>query len=70
MHDASVKTKIDQHDTDIKSVVDAHDVSIKATVEQHDVDIKLRLDSVSGQLDNVIKLLLTPQGQRPGWNRQ
>lgn len=67
-HDVAIKGAVDAHDMDIKSAVNVHDVAIKAVVNQHDVDIKSRLDSVSGQLDTVIDLLLTPQGQRPGWN--
>lgn len=41
---------------------------IAIALEQHDKDIKLRLDHVDAKLERIERLLLTPQGRRPGWN--
>lgn len=55
---------------DIFNSLNEHDTDIKAQVNQHDIDIKARLAVIEGQLDLVLKLLVTPEGRRPGWNKQ
>lgn len=59
---------IAQHDMDIKIALADHDMSIDAKIGQHDTDIKERLNEVGLKLDLIVDLLLTPHGQRPGWN--
>lgn len=68
-HDTQIKAAVEQHDSDIKFDLAAHDADISEQVATHDVDIKERLDLLAGEIDRAIQLLLTPQGQRPGWNQ-
>jgi hypothetical protein len=66
--------QLSQHDGDIKSAIATHDATMKAALEQHDADIKRKLDELDGKLtdinaklDEIIDLLLTPQGRREGF---
>jgi hypothetical protein len=40
------------------------------SLNEHDTAIKNKLDILEGKTDLAIRLLLTPQGKRPGWNNQ
>lgn len=42
---------------------------LAVALEQHDQDIKSRLDRVDRKLDRIDRLLRTPPGRRPGWNK-
>ncbi|MGK0273625.1 MAG: hypothetical protein ACI88H_004307 [Cocleimonas sp.] len=76
-HDAEIKANLNQHDASVKNVIAVHDENLNTKtgaisdgIALHDSDIKTRLDEVNSKLDTAIKLLLTPPGKRPGWNRQ
>ncbi len=75
-HDSDMKLALSNHDSDIKSDIAIHDVSIKSALQQHDQDIKNILGQVlanQGQMlanqEEIIQLLKTPSGRRPGWNK-
>ena len=55
------------HDASIKSDLAAHDVRITDQLSAHDADIKALLTNVLANQEEIIKLLKTPQGRRPGW---
>lgn len=59
-----------QRTADIFNSLNEHDTDIKAQVNQHDIDIKARLAVIEGKVDLALKLLVTPEGRRPGWNQQ
>ena len=42
----------------------------QASLDQHDADIKARLGRIEGALAEIIDLLLTPQGRRPGFPKK
>lgn len=39
-------------------------------LDTHDTDIKTLLSEIAGNQKEIIKLLKTPQGNRPGWNKE
>lgn len=45
----------------------AHDVRITDQLSAHDADIKALLTNILANQVEIIKLLKTPQGRRPGW---
>jgi hypothetical protein len=54
----------------------AHETAITNAVSTHDTEIKEQLTLIQNQLtqqqaqlDEIIKLLTTPQGRRPNWNK-
>jgi hypothetical protein len=66
--------QLDGHDTDIKSAIARHNAAIKATIGQHDADIKAelaeikdKLGKIEDDLAEIKRLLITPQGRRPGF---
>ena len=76
-HDGDVKTAVSSHDSDMKSALSLHDGDIKAQLATHDEEIKDLLEQVLANQETMIsnqeyimKLLVTPEGKRPGWNKQ
>jgi len=55
------------HDLNIDTDLAAHDLNIDTDLMTHDADIKALLATALGKLDQVIELLLTPQGRRDGF---
>lgn len=62
------------HDTGIQNALTAHDQAIRSLLATHDADIKSelaeinrKLDEQKGILDEIKRLLLTPQGIREGF---
>ena len=55
------------HDASIKSDLAAHDANIDGDLATHDADIKALLANIVANQEEIIKLLKTPQGRRPGW---
>lgn len=43
---------------------------IHENLDTHDTDIKELLSEIAANQREIIKLLKTPQGQRPGWNKE
>jgi hypothetical protein len=63
-----------QHDTGIHAALTAHDLAIRTQLATHDADIKRELAEIKKKLDDqqalleeIKKLLLTPQGRREGF---
>jgi hypothetical protein len=55
--------QLDGHDADIKAVIDRHDADIKAEL----AEIKDKLGKIEDDLAEIKRLLITPQGRRPGF---
>ena len=62
------------HDAEVKGALSAHDSAIKSLLATHDADIKRELDAINKKLDDnkalldeIKRLLLTPQGRREGF---
>jgi hypothetical protein len=62
------------HDTGMQSALAAHDLAVRTQVAQHDADIKeelaeirKKLDEQTALLEEIKRLLLTPQGLREGF---
>lgn len=80
VHDADIKNAIAQHDEKISGEIASHDQNIAALVTQHDsaiadqlslhdAEIKELLRQIVANQEETIKLLKTPEGKRPGWNK-
>ncbi len=78
LHDTEMKNTVYKHDDEIKAALAAHDqvvnmalaehdLKINAALATHDQEVKALLVQVQGQLAEIKKLLLTPQGRRPGF---
>ena len=52
------------HDGAVRSALAAHDAAVRAELSQHDSDIKALLADLSRRQEEIIRLLLTPQGRR------
>lgn len=63
-HDAAVLSAIAAHDAAISAQLSEHDAAISAQVAQHDTDIKALLLELREGQQEIIRLLLTPQGRR------
>jgi hypothetical protein len=59
-----INDQVRQHDTDIKEKIVTHDTDIKEKIVTHDTDIKALLANVKEGQQELIRLLLTPQGKR------
>lgn len=73
-----IHTDLSTHDIDIKAQVETHDTEIKSQLATHDADIKALLADIQGTVDEnqrlikismsrqleIMRLLITPQGQR------
>lgn len=57
------------HDANIDGDLVAHDNRIKNQLSKHDTDIKGLLSTILANQKEIIKLLKTPEGKRPGWNK-
>jgi len=57
------------HDANIDGDLAAHDIRIKNQLSTHDTDIKGLLSTILANQAEIIKLLKTPEGKRPGWNK-
>lgn len=64
------------HDTNIDGDLAAHDANIDGDLAAHDARMIGRMDTLDATLaiilanqEEIIRLLKTPQGKRPGWNR-
>jgi hypothetical protein len=57
------------HDANIDGDLAAHDNRIKNQLSTHDTDIKGLLSTILANQAEIIKLLKTPEGRRPGWNK-
>jgi hypothetical protein len=55
---------LQDHDAAIRNLIATHDAEIKAAVAQHDMDIKALLMNLQAGQQEIIRLLLTPQGLR------
>ena len=66
-HDANIDGDLAAHDASIKSELAAHDANIDGDLATHDADIKALLANIVANQEEIIKLLKTPQGRRPGW---
>ena len=53
-----------EHDDAISQQILAHDVTISTQVSQHDADIKVLLAELKEGQEEIMRLLLTPQGRR------
>ncbi len=53
-----------EHDAAVLSAIAAHDAAISAQLAQHDADIKALLLELREGQQEIIRLLLTPQGRR------
>jgi hypothetical protein len=56
------------HDEAIADQLVTHDGELKGAVSTHDSEIKALLQSTLDNQATIIELLITPQGNRPGWN--
>lgn len=65
-HDAALAA----HDANIDGDLADHDARIAAQVSLHDADIKALLANILANQAEIIKLLKTPEGRRPGWNKE
>lgn len=66
-HDASIKSDLAAHDANIDGDLAAHDANIDGDLTTHDADIQALLANIVANQEEIIKLLKTPQGRRPGW---
>jgi hypothetical protein len=55
---------LDNHDVAIKEAISDHDAAISSQVSRHDADIKALLVDIKDGQQEIIRLLLTPQGRR------
>jgi hypothetical protein len=62
------------HDTGMQTALAAHDLAVRTELAQHDTDIKQelaeirkKLDEHTALLEEIKRLLLTPQGRREGF---
>ena len=65
-----ITEQLSLHDVEIKAAIAAHDASMTHLLDVHDTEIKAMLEQVLDDLDEIRRLLITPQGRRPGWNRR
>jgi len=66
-HDANIDGDLAAHDANIDGDLAAHDARITDQLSTHDSDIKALLADIVANQEEIIKLLKTPQGRRPGW---
>ncbi len=64
------------HETAIKSAIATNGMETRGAISTHDKEIKAQLAVINkklseqqAQLDEIIRLLNTPQGKRPSWNK-
>lgn len=69
-HDTRVNNQVSTHDTDIKASLSGHDNRIKTQLGTHDTEIKALLATIVANQVEIIKLLKTPEGKRPGWGSE
>jgi hypothetical protein len=71
-HDTSISNQVGAHDASVKAAIADHDANIAGKLSAHDVEIKAALETLRSELQSKLadieKLLLTPQGRRPGFN--
>ena len=60
----AISEQIGKHDTDTNRNIDDHDIAIQAQVQTHDEDIKALLENIIANQFEMIRLLVTPHGQR------
>lgn len=53
----------------LAAALTAHDTNIDADLATHDAEIKALIARILANQTEIIKLLKTPEGKRPGWNR-
>lgn len=58
------------HDANIDGDLATHDLKIATQLETHDEEIKAMLNNIMANQQEIIKLLKTPEGRRPGWNKE
>jgi hypothetical protein len=75
-HDAHINADLAAHDIQMKNQLSVHDGDIKGLLNQLknqlsalDSDIKGLLAIVLAKQAEIIKLLKTPEGRRPGWQK-
>jgi hypothetical protein len=63
-----------QHDTAVRGELATHDQAVRSALATHDADVKKKLDEILAKLDQqaaelaeIKRLLLTPEGRRPGF---
>jgi hypothetical protein len=64
-HETSVQQRFDALDADLQKKFDV----LNSALDQHDADIKAGQDQLKAGQEEVIKLLKTPEGKRPGFNK-
>ena len=69
-HDTQMKQQLSTHDSDIKQQISDHDAAMNQRFSDLEAAMNQRFGQVDAQLQEIIKLLKTPQGKRPGWNEQ
>ena len=62
-----VSEQLALHDEDIKTAIAEHDEDIKTVITKHDEDIKEKLEWIMDDLEEIKRLLITPQGRREGF---
>ncbi|MFA6956239.1 MAG: hypothetical protein WC538_10245 [Thermoanaerobaculia bacterium] len=74
---AELQAELQAHDAAVKALIAQLEASLgrhDARLSTHDADIKLLLDQSSkaiiGNEMEIIKLLKTPEGRRPGWGKE
>ncbi len=58
------------HDANIDADLAGHDARLHAQLNSHDAEIKALIARILANQAEIIKLLKTPEGKRPGWNRE
>ncbi|OGP80366.1 MAG: hypothetical protein A2V86_00570 [Deltaproteobacteria bacterium RBG_16_49_23] len=66
-HDAQIKGTLAALSLKIENQLTTHDTAIKNLLQTHDTNIKNFLQNILANQAEIIKLLKTPQGRRPGW---
>lgn len=61
----NIQSSLDSHETSVQQRFDA----LKAALDQHDADVKAGQDELKAGQEEIIKLLKTPEGKRPGFNK-
>ena len=69
-HDTRVTNQLSAHDLRLQAQLSDHDTQVKTQLSTHDTDIKARLDNVVANQLEIIKLLKTPEGKRPGFPKE
>lgn len=68
--EAGFSAELAAHDANIDSDLVTHDLKIENQLSTHDLDIKGLLSDILANQEEIIKLLKTPEGKRPGWNKE